>query len=1436
MASRGDQIHLDGTNTDKEPYTCQPGTSEHPGIYINTSLSLIGYGISRPQIRCSEGTNLAIDGSADGEATNVTFSGLFFNESSVNFQDSSANIEGCKFVASKQGVKFVIHTKIVSSLHISNSAFSRNRECFSVVVNSTKNPSQGIQAMFKVTNASFDGNVLSNERACISFTEMPYGNKSVSCDVTLENVTFFHNKFSSKGLVFLKMDNGNHNIHLQNVTFANNNPSSGRDVLTPSDDSEYIVHTSGVSIFIKSSNFISKAARSFNVSASNISLQIFNSSFVGHRVEGNGGVISLRGTDLCKLNVSGSSFVNTTGAQGGAINIECTSFSSVSFEGNVFTNTSAVSGKGGAVYIDSPGSRLNYSESSTKDCNGQIAKHLSQINITKCDFNNARSSASGGAVYISAFKASVRLCYSTFANCTAMDRGGGVFIKDSLSAKTKSGTSLLLSVQGSRFIGCNCRSTFMSHGGSLSVLYENQIQICINKSYFMSNYADFGGAMDIFPEKSQGACWVTIERSTFSDNTASVQGGAISMSGNSQSVLTLQTVTMENNRAEYVGGAVNVNSSFALNVHQSRFTNNTASSFSGGAIFVSKVSILEVEECHFDTNYVRDNGHGGAISVLFNLLKSATSLLITSTTFDNCWTGLGGGALYLGISSENVSLNVKGSLFMDNYSLKGQGGAIAIQLDLDIPKDRGCIKPPLAFHNGSDFPSWVYKGHLTFEDTKFERNAALSGGALHLTNGKAVFRNCSFINNFVSTLGGHIYTVAGSASLVVQDSLFKQTMNELFLLQMSYSMASFIHAESSGALRLHNTTMDKGPYDSDNPVIHVINGRLIDFGNDTLTKFLCPVGRQVKIVNFTAQEDRTQINKNPCMIKVTTLEFSCIACAVNSYSLQRGRAFGSRLAPGFKCLPCPFGANCSQNVIAEPNFWGFQEQATPPTLKFIMCPLGYCRPPQKTPFTEYSSCQGNRAGELCGKCNKSYTETLYSTNCRPSHECKDYWFWPVALIYVSIMALYFTFKPPIVPWIKRQILWFKEREPANEDNNFDKGYLKIVFYLYQAANLLLVSNSAQHILKTKFIEPFIGLFNFQQRFSPSGLICPFPGLTVVTKQLFSASHVFGTLFMIVIFYILRWGVQKFRGQEAPCVAPYIGGIIQTTLLGYATLASVSFNLLRCVPIGSEKRLIDDGNVVCFQWWQYILITFICTFIVPFVFVLLWGSFKVYSRTISVGKFLLACCLPLPSLLYWSYVSLFRKARSVTNQDSSPSQLSRDSVERVLYDCFKRPKDGRKLSLSWEGVMIGHRLILVVLKAFISDPMPRLLTMSFFCVLFLQHHQMTQPFRDGIANTAETFSLLSIVVLALINVFFSSFLSLAVPFNDHFSPWWNACQVVEIVILSVVPAVFGLVLIAAVLSQLCRLTVVICSFLCHLFWVCFSSFCRKQGDELRPLLA
>ena len=196
----------------------------------------------------------------------------------------------------------------------------------------------------------------------------------------------------------------------------------------------------------------------------------------------------------------------------------------------------------------------------------------------------------------------------------------------------------------------------------------------------------------------------------------------------------------------------------------------------------------------------------------------------------------------------------------------------------------------------------------------------------------------------------------------------------------------------------------------------------------------------------------------------------------------------------------------------------------------------------------------------------------------------------------------------------------------------------------------------------------VGLFNF--RFLSSGFSCPFPGLTVVSKQFFSATHVVGTMLMICIFYVLHWLIQRLRGQGAPSLGPYVGGILQTLLLGYTTLASVSFTLLCCVPIGTDRRLFYDGNVVCFQWWQHLLLAFVCIFMIPFVFVRLWGSYKLHGGTLSVGKFPLACALPLPPFVYWSFLSLFGKIQNPVVDDPSPHQGTRNHVEMILHSSLK----------------------------------------------------------------------------------------------------------------------------------------------------------------------
>ncbi|CAH3151082.1 unnamed protein product, partial [Porites evermanni] len=1396
LATDDDEIYLDGTNTGKNPYTCDSGTS-HPGIYINKSLSLIGFGNPLPRIRCPGGSFLAFNGSVHAlHEIRANILGIIFSGSSLTFLESSAYIQNCKFNDIQEGVNF---------------------------------------------------------------------------DLTLENVTLIHNQFSSKGLISLNMKNGNHIIHFQDVTFIDNCASGCQN--EPS--TECIVQSTraAVTIFIDSSHFQGQQTRLFAINGSNISLFIHNSSFVGYKVGpayGNGGVVYLSGEDhheqraMFHVGVSNSTFVNTSAARGGAIAVDSINACNISFRDSIFTGNTAKAGDGGAVFIGASGSVFHDDKNPTNRTFGEALSVTEPdgcyITIERSTFSNNGASINGGAVSVSANSpATIILQNVTMESNKAKNFGGAIYVSDDGDGKGET--------FGSKELSNLCNITVLlsvfsknyarSIGGAISISGEKPIVLILGnvtmeansasysggavyvdtilslkvyKSFFYNNTAlgsdvTVGGAISIKNVKPcNGTSNLTIEHSTFSNNKASYGGGAVYVQANTQSVLTLSNLTVESNTVHSNGGAELSNlcntmcTILSLKVYKSFFYNNTALGSDvtvGGAISIKNVkpcngtSNLIIEHSKFSNN--KANHSGGAVYLRANAQSFVPAIVINNSTFFNCFAKQVGGAFYMWADG-NATVEVKKARFVGNQAFKYYGGAAAIFVNQE--------------NSGGASP-------LLFEDTTFEKNAAVFGGAVHLSNGDAKFQNCTFLNNLVQGSGGHIHTDVQSTNLFIWDCVFNQTLFQVG--NENYSAGGFfIDTQSKGSLSISNTSLTANYPENQDVLIRKTNGREVSL--DNLTNLTCPVGSQIKVLHFQIQVQSS--------VTVTILEVQCLACEGNTYSLNRGRAFGLQEGPEFPCLSCPYGANCTQNIVAEPNFWGFREKHNPSTLNFITCPNGYCSSPQEADFPEYDSCQGNRFGTLCGQCKESHTETLYSTSCAPSNECKDHWIWPVGLVYVSIMAFFFTFKPPIVPWIKRQILWFKKNEPANQDEDFDHGYLKIVFYFYQAANLLLVYDTTLHILKTEVWEPIIGLFNFQQNVSPvstTGVICPFPGLNAVTKRLLLASPVFGTMLMIGVFYMLHWGSKKIQGREAPPVGPYIGGILQTILLGYALLASMSFDLLTCVPIGSEKRLFYDGNIACFQPWQFLFVAFDCVFFVPFLFVLMWGSFKLYRGTVSVANFLLACCLPLPILFYWAYIALIYRARPIVRVGEQPAgQASTEisiSVERVLYDPFKRPEEGSKLSLSWEGVMIGWRLILIVLNAFINDPLSRLLVMTSFCILFLLHHCITQPFRDDIANIVETISLLCVVLLGIINTFFASFYSLGVPLqgSNSLTSWASAFQVVEIIILGFVPAVACLFVVAAVLSQGGRLLVVVYQTIRHLAKLCYSRPFRKQENEETPLL-
>ena len=228
-------------------------------------------------------------------------------------------------------------------------------------------------------------------------------------------------------------------------------------------------------------------------------------------------------------------------------------------------------------------------------------------------------------------------------------------------------------------------------------------------------------------------------------------------------------------------------------------------------------------------------------------------------------------------------------------------------------------------YNGKLVRSWDYKRYLLFENTTFEKNIAAVGGAVYLNNGKGTFRNCSFLDNFAANLGGHIYVETGHAALNMQNTVFNQTINEVQILGETYTMGSFIHAEGLGEFIFHNTTMyaninNRYNKSRQDPFFLVRNGRLIDFGDNNLTRsrFYCPLGMKMDFTNFATCDPISGSCSNEEKVHYSQCE--CLTCPAGQYSLQRGGTFGNELIPGFQCLPCPFGANCSQNIIAKPNF------------------------------------------------------------------------------------------------------------------------------------------------------------------------------------------------------------------------------------------------------------------------------------------------------------------------------------------------------------------------------------------------------------------------------------------------------------------------------------------------------------------------------------
>ena len=788
-------------------------------------------------------------------------------------------------------------------------------------------------------------------------------------------------------------------------------------------------------------------------------------------------------------------------------------------------------------------------------------------------------------------------------------------------------------------------------------------------------------------------------------------------------------------------------------------------------------------------------------------------LLLENVTF----RGLHDCALSVSVE-RNVSglISVKNCRFLNNTQFVNRLDERAI-VQIEFTN----VDPPQCPHkrkgNKSEELMWnkTFELPVIFEDTRFENNAGIAG-TLNLLNGNATLNNCTFKNNEGVAMGGQVYLRTGFGILNIVNSSFHQTKSaERY---RGSRTGCFLQSESAGQLKVEQSSFiadDNRQYD---PIFAATKSSSILL--DDSSSFRCPSGRKITIEKIT-EEDGFELVKETfgkrsktCWIRVQYIKLLCEECPDGFYSLKRGWASGFHVHEETKCIKCPYGAKCERGkVLAQENFWGSKVNRTSSTLKFIPCPLEYCKTPTHSTTQTYNGCYGSRTGVLCGECAEGYSEALYSTSCQKNEKCHDHWFWLVSLIYILAFALYLVFKPPVFKWLYRQGVWFRSTSNSNSRleapngdsrDKHDAGYLKITFYFYQVADILMVTSKETTAHVIPFVTPIVALFNFQVRNFKGSIGCPFPGFTVVTKELFFCLKFLATLLSIPLIYTIHRAISRFRPIPKPSLTLYLAVVLETLLLGYKTLADTSLTLMHCVPVELEWRLFIDGNIQCWQWWQYLQIVFILAFVIPLVLVLFWGSLMLSKDKVSAKEFLTSCAFPMPFLFIWLFRCCKRKGYTSQYEYLPGSSKDTDDIKKVLYDPFRSASDGDHGTLYWESVLVGRRFLLLIISTFIIDPLKRFVCLGIACVLILAHHLLMRPFRDRKANICESLSLVSLTAICTFNLAKVTIIAQGLEPAGPEIIFFHALRWIEVALLGFLPAMAFILVVLVAFSQIVRL--------------------------------
>ena len=1387
----GGDIYLNGSETEKIPYNCSLDDKQ-PGIFINKSLNMIGFLL--PRVFCAGG--FYFQKLNDEQPIQLKLSGIIFCRTPLTFEDCGhVVLHNCSFRNTPVALNVQIQNITTFRLDMQGfSFFHNNSQCITLfflenIRNISRHVTLNISDTYFTKNGFYGGSRMRRGGLRMASNERnPTGleNITISCN----NVKYIDNFGSFMDLYVpnaatnetyrgveltsnIKMVKMVYTLYTSDAREPNIKFIGLRCIKNPSVRCIRI-YSDAAEVEIHESFFTELFQALFLESSIRASLRIVNSTFKKNNAD------------------AGGSFFATSPR--GHLKISLT---------NVFFSDCSAKKYGCTVAIGKPQEnkrRKHYNESIPDElhltlrnvtvekwhgrrskCTAiQVLLKSGKVTIEESRFNKKKLTSVAGALYVTTIGGKSNV---TISNCSLIDSGVKKRRGIAFAIVASNGNAGDVTITNSLFISSRKKQKAFL----ISPKYRIKL-INITVALFRYGFQ----ALSSPPENSTFPIDIYIDKCTFMNNVYDLL----------MSLLDPTSVKITIKNTVFTSNETVLQKSYAIRLNVAPLKNIFSSS-----------AIINLDNDTFDSK---------PSSNFVFFFRGKKSVTIKRSTFRNC--------TYTYPDVQKWVMGKKSPEFFETGS-----GAISILTSPDKPWRNGCLQANTTIDT---HPLWHYDSHVIFEDTVFEQNVGLIAGGVHISNGFTKFHRCVFQDNFGIQQTGHIYSAYGTGRVDIENCTFLRTKGSMVAVNGSiYNKTTFLYSESGGPLSLKNTSLiSLVPERNDYRMLDISGGGYVDV--DEKSTMQCSEGSQLLFDNAT-HIVYMEKNSLSCKVNATVLRYSCRACSPGYYSLQKGTSRGLFINSTVHCLPCPFGASCIEtNIAAKPNFWGYPTFGETPSLQFFACPEHYCESPLPD-FKAFNRCHGKRKGTLCGRCVEGFTESLFSSECAKTTKCNHYWLWIVTILLTMGLVLYLLIKPPILSFLGHQILWFRSgenqiRDDLGQNDNHkdaDSGYIKITFYFYQVAELLMDGSIESRFEKIPFVYFVISAFNFQVATVNNEIGCPFAGLTAVTKEMLLSGTVFLSMADVVIMYCVHLVINLLRRKKKPNFIHYMAVVMEVLLLGYERLAETSLKLMHCVSIGSGKWLFIDGNVPCFQWWQYILLAYIAVFVLPFIVILYWGSSKLYKSSITTGEFLAACVLPLPFLIYWLFNYICK--RRARNDVRSNQEVNND-VLQILHGPFRPPNNDNKGTLHWESVLIGRRFILLACHTFITNAMLRVVCMTSACFLMTIHHMLKNPYRDPLANKAETLSLAVLTLIAAINLPKATLILFGMDMSMDGSngSYLGSLKWIEVAALAFIPALVSFLVTFALFSQLSRLGVFLFKRIRHACQYRTSADWMK--DEERPI--